>query len=120
MSNETQVKKLTDESQLVAGILYGLVLRRCDYERNEDYDSFDALVYWNGYEFVNDEGDTCSDDWDYVIAQSDKPDPEYISPPQFVNVDGKEIDRNEWRRISRAKWRSDCEARRAAANQRQA
>lgn len=105
------VNKITDADQLIAGILYCLVTTRDDYERDETYDSFGALAYWDGYEFVHEDGDVCNDDWDYVTAQSEKPDPEYISSPQYVLVDGKEIDRNEWRRISLAKWRADCAAR---------
>lgn len=104
--------RITNTRDLVAGILYCLVLRRFDYERNEDYDSFDALVYWNGYEFVNEHGNRCNDDWDYVVAQSEKPDPEYISGPQYViDDDGKEIDLNVWRERGLAKWRAECAAR---------
>lgn len=105
------VAKLTDQSEFVAGILYCLVLKRFDHERSEDYDSFDALVYWNGYEFVNDDGEVCNDDWDYVVAQSTTPDRGYVSQPQYVFSDGRWIDRAEWDRQRIAKWRADCAAR---------
>lgn len=103
--------KITREKDLVAGILYCLVLKRFDYERNQDYDSFDALVYWNGYEFVNDDGNRCNDDWDYAVAQSEKPDPEYISEPQTVLVEGKWIDVAVYREQALAQWRAECAAR---------
>jgi hypothetical protein len=109
MSNET--KQIRKEKDLIAGILYCLVLCRFDYERNEEYDSHDALVYWNGYEFVNEHGNECRDDWDCAIAQSEKPDPEYISSPQTTLVNGEWIDVAVYREQSLAQWRAECVAR---------
>jgi hypothetical protein len=103
--------KLTKESELTAGILYCLVMTRFDYERNEDYDSFDALLYWNGYEFVDEDGDRRNDGWDYVVAQSDKPDPQYVSSPQTTLVDGEWVDVAVYRERCLAQWRAECAAR---------
>jgi hypothetical protein len=107
----TSNARITNTKDLVAGILYCLVLKRFDYERNEDYDSFDALVYWDGYEFVNEHGNECRDDWDYVIAQSDKPDPEYISEPKTVLFGGEWVDVAVYRERALAQWRAECAGR---------
>jgi hypothetical protein len=103
--------KITNEKDLTAGILYCLVTKQFDYERNEDYESFGALVYWNGYEFVYDEGERCNDDWDFAIAQSETPDSDYISPPQSVLVNGEWVDVAVHRERSLAQWRAECAAR---------
>lgn len=104
--------RITDTKDLIAGILYCLVRREWDCERDDEYEAFGALVYWDGYDFIYEDGDRCNDDWDSVVAQSEKPDSRYISGPQYtIDDNGKEIDLNVWRERSLAKWRAECASR---------
>lgn len=73
--------KITDKKQLTAGILYCLFTHEYDSYRDEDYDKSGALVYWTGNEFVDEEGDTRFDYWDYAVAQSTTPDPHWVDEP---------------------------------------
>jgi hypothetical protein len=103
-------ERITDRNKLIPGILYCLVRREFDYER--DYEAFGALVYWDGYDFIYEDGDRCNDAWDSVVTQSETPDSRYISEPQYTfDDDGKEIDLNVWRERGLAKWRAECAAR---------
>jgi hypothetical protein len=89
VSNETQITKLTDESQLVAGILYCLFTREYDADRDAEYDRDGALAYWTGNEFCYEDGETCNADWDWAIAQSEKPN------SYFIDADREQAQRDE-------------------------
>lgn len=106
-----EATRITSRDQLIAGILYCLFTREYDYERDEEYDRDNALAYWNGYEFIRENGDVTHADWDFVIAQSTRPDPQYISEQQLATFGGKLIDRAEADRLHLAQWRAECAAR---------
>lgn len=72
----TTVKEKKD---LVPGILYCLMTTEEDARTGEWYERDGALVYWTGEEFMDEDGDLRHDDWDYAVAQSSKPNPEYIA-----------------------------------------
>lgn len=65
--------RITNTRDLVAGILY------CLFVTDEDGRERDgALVYWTGEVFMDESGDERHDDWDYCVAQTTKPNPEFI------------------------------------------
>jgi len=74
----TQITKLTDESQLVAGILYCLFTTDDDAGAGEAIHRDGALVYWTGEYFMDETGDERYDDWDFAVAQTSRPNAEYV------------------------------------------
>jgi hypothetical protein len=64
--------KHTHTSELVPGVLY------CLFVIDESGPRDGALVYWTGEVFMDESGDERHDDWDYCVAQTSKPNPEFV------------------------------------------
>lgn len=66
--------KIRHETELVPGILYCLFATD-DFGNDRD----GALVYWTGEVFMDESGDERHDYWDYAVAQTDKPNAEFVN-----------------------------------------